>query len=430
MLVLRFGLENHASFRDPTELSFVATSQEDEPDLRFSAPPAAHGVLPVLGLWGPNASGKTRLLEAFQIFRDLIKYSFSGWEPQSPLPWRPFAMRTGEDAPPTRMDLDFVIDGIRHHYGMAFNAGGFVEEWLFHWPKNRQVLFHRNHREEDPWYFGPSFRGQKQAIVKSTRRNSLFLSCAAQFNHEQLTRIYSAIVESITMEQTIMLQGYPIFQPKSVVVQPEFRPMLLEFLAAADLGIVDIEIREHEAPRHEDLDKILKADVLAKLRAREQEEKFLEVHFIHGDPFGPKWTLSPWEESRGTSILLRRLEDIITSLQQGGIVVFDEIDTSLHPELSALLVQLFCNPEVNKNQAQLIFSTHNRSLMNQLRRDEVVLLDKDRDGSSSLRAASEYQLRGREDLKRAYERGRIRGVPVLGDLANIVQEGLGGQAPR
>jgi len=429
---MRFGLENHMSFRDATEVSFVATSQEDEPLLRFSAPQIAHGVLPVVGLWGANASGKTKLLEAFQIFRDLIKYSFSGWEPHSPLPWQPFAMHTGEDAPPTRMDMDFIIDGIRHHYGMAFTANGFVEEWLYHWPKNyRKVIFHRNHREEDPWYFGPSFRGQKQSIVKATRGNSLFLSCAAQFNHEKLTRIYSAIAEGITMEQMIMLRGYPLFQSDSVLVQPESRSMVLRFLAAADIGVVDIDIKEHEVRPSEGLDEILKPDVLERIRAREKKQDTLfEIHLVHGDPLGSRWTLHPQDESGGTSVLLRRLEDILGSLKTGGPVVFDEIDVSLHPELGALLIRLFTDGQINRNQAQLIFSTHNRSLMSALRRDEVLLLDKARDGSSSLRAASDYAgLRGRDDLRRAYEQGRVRGVPVLGNLEEVVAEGLDGQ-PR
>ena len=91
-----FGLTNHTSFRDATELSFIATSQADEPSWRMPARGASYGVLPVLGVWGANAAGKTNLLRALIAFRKLVKYSFTSLEPDAPLQWLPFAMRTGD----------------------------------------------------------------------------------------------------------------------------------------------------------------------------------------------------------------------------------------------------------------------------------------------------------------------------------------------
>ena len=149
-----------------------------------------------------------------------------------------------------------------------------------------------------------------------------------------------------------------------------------------------------------------------------------ELRLLHGTTTD-EWELDPGLESRGTWILLSRLNDLLTLLREGRLLVIDEIDTSLHPDLCGALVDLFTSPQTNPRGAQLLFTTHDRSLLSRLRTDEIVLADKGQDGATQLRAASDYKgVRAREDLRRAHEHGRLRGVPVLGDLARLVAEGL------
>jgi uncharacterized protein len=418
-VLLRFGLHNHTSFRDATELSFVSTAQADWPTWRMEAPSVPHGALPVVGVWGANASGKSNLLRALEVFRNLVRDSFLGLTPEEPIPWQPFAMRRQQDDPSTHMDVDVVVDGVRHHYGMRFRATGFVEEWLYAWPKHRkQVLFHRNHEETDPWYFGPSLGGQRQHIARATRANSLFLSAAAQYNHEQLMPVYTAITQGIRSERRIELRGYPLFEASSLVLEPRFAATVLAFLAAADLGVVGMRSTELPLSRSEEL--------LAKpLQPQAGKPRLFELRLRHGAAEDASWELPPDLESRGTQILLRRLEDFLEALRDGGLLLLDELDTSLHPDLCAELVGLFADPDVNRRQAQLLFSTHDRNLLGVLRRDEVIMVDKARDGASSLRAASDYaDVRARDDLRRAHELGRIHGVPILGDFAGAITRAL------
>lgn len=166
-VLLRFGLENFASFRDPAELSFVSTALGDAPTFRIPSRRAAHGILPVVGLWGGNASGKSNLLRGLLTFRDLVEHSFVGHRPDQRIPWQPFASRQARRDPPTRMEADLEVDGVRYHYGMIFNAWEVVEEWLEAWPKKRhQTLFHRDHHgEPEPWYFSQNLKGQKHKIA-------------------------------------------------------------------------------------------------------------------------------------------------------------------------------------------------------------------------------------------------------------------------
>lgn len=163
----------------------------------------------------------------------------------------------------------------------------------------------------------------------------------------------------------------------------------------------------------EELRKTLGPEAFEKINAA---EPLVEVWLTHGP--SESWELPPDLESRGTNVLLARLHDLLHVLRDGGLLILDELDTSLHPDLCAALVALFTSASTNPMGAQLLFTTHDRSLLAGLRRDEVVLIDKDAAGESTVRTASDFRgLRGRDDLRREHEQVRIGGVPVLGDFA-------------
>jgi hypothetical protein len=427
-MLLRFTVENVASFREAAELSFVSTARNDEPEHRFRSRHAPHGVLPVVGVWGANASGKTNLIRAFTTFAEHVAESFAGRKPNEPVPFFPWRLDRSTSAPASTMSVDLVTAGdVRIHYGFRFRAEGYEEEWLYRWEgARRSVLFHRNHAEPEPWYF-PALKGQKTQIKDATRRNSLFLSAAAQHNHAELTPIWEAIVRAAASERFIALQGNPLFPAQEPILAPEFRPTLLQLLDAADTGIVDIDVRPYEFPADfgPKLEEIFAPDTLDKFK-QAAPAGMVEVRFVHRGPDGQTFSLAPQFESRGTQIMVVRLADLAGVLRDGRLLTIDELDTSLHPDLCAALVELFTNPATNPNGAQLLFSTHDRGLLRSLRTDEVLLVDKDRTGCSHVAAASDYRgVRTRDDLRRAHEEGRLRGVPVLGPLGQIMSFELG-----
>lgn len=436
-MLLRFSIENHRSFRDPSELSLVSTSRKDSPSWRHASRHTKHGVLPTLGLWGANGSGKSNILDALIEFQALVRDSFIKFGPEDRLPWSPWRHRRSPDDPPTRMDIDLLMDSdVRIHYGFKFTSKGFVEEWMYRWVgSRRQVLYERSPPEDDtddPWYFGTSLTGERSQIARATRKNSLFLSTAAQYNHPILLPIFSAIVDKIVPERGISLHGYPLFGTDSPLLADTFRPALTKLLQAADLGVVDLEIKPH---RHQpvslsdEAEAIFKPEFLAtlkghKIQAEPENTPLQEVHLRHGSPDDP-WDLPPQDESRGTHILLARLAEFLPVLISGNTLIIDELDTSLHPDLCALLLGLFTDERSNPHGAQLIFSTHDRGLLKHLRTDEVILVDKDRSGVSQLVPSSDYKaLRTRDDLRHAYEDGQLGGVPVLGDLVGVIAAAL------
>lgn len=425
-MFLRFTVTNHGSFREPAEVSFISTARRDEPAWRMASARVPHGVLPAVGLWGANASGKSQLIDSLLSMRDAVHASHALWPATARVPWNPW--RLDQRGPPTRMELELLIDDVRFAFGFAFSASGFAEEWLFRWEgSRRQCLYHRDVSQPEPkrFYFGPSLRGSRQAIAAMTRANSLFLSTAAQQNHDTLFPVYRAIVDGIQPGLPVELGGYPLFDADDPIFDDRDRAKLIRLFQAADIGICDVKVETADddamtliSRLPQDLDQIFKPEFIAQVqqhRTRKRSRLLLMHRSEDGD--GDGWMLPPEKESRGTKVLIVRIRDVLRSLARGTLLVVDELDTSLHPDLCAAIVDLFTAQATNPSGAQLLFTTHDRGLLARLRTDEVVMVDKSWSGVSSIRAASDYKgLRTRDDLREAHEQGRIGGVPVLSEF--------------
>ena len=190
-MLLRFGVSNHLSIRDYQELSLSASSlkeRQDEKLIACAAAPTKH-VVPSVVIYGANASGKSNLIDAMGAMQYHVLH-LKLWGSQAAR-YRRHPFRLDEDSPrsPSRFDIDFLLDGVRHHYGFEASDSAFESEWLYAFPKSyRQTLFERT---GDEFHFGRGLRGQNRVIASLTRPNSLFVSAAAQNDHEQLTKVFS-----------------------------------------------------------------------------------------------------------------------------------------------------------------------------------------------------------------------------------------------
>lgn len=423
-MILRFGVENYRSLADYTELSFVSTPRRDEPSWRLPSSHVKHGVLPVVGLWGANASGKSNLVQALLTLVQHVARSFVNLRPGQSIPWTPFSL--DEDGPPTTLDIDFEVDGVRYHYGFKHDARAFLEEWLLAFPGSRQRVLFRREQDED-WYFGPSLKGPRSSIAEKTRPNSLFLSAAAQHNHPQLGPLYEALTGGVHEAQSIVGQGRrSLFHLDSPLLRPNNHEAVASLLAAADIGVTDwrpVEDPELVGKMNQFLARMVELTPDFSEQLSEDSRQLREIRLVHGS-----WELPSSFESAGTNVLLTRLENVLLALERGSLLVVDELDTSLHPDIASTLVSLFTTEETNPRGAQLLFATHDRDLLAHLRTDEVVLVDKKKGGSTTLAAASDYRgVRTRDDLRRLHAEGRLRGVPVLGDLRRAVLSFRGGE---
>jgi uncharacterized protein len=389
-------------------------------------------VLPVLGLYGANASGKSTALQAMKMMISHVLTSHIQLKPTDKVPNKPFKLDAVSSVAPTQFECDLLIDEVRYQYVFLHTRERFEEEWLYAWPNGSQQLwFHRKGSDREAWYFGPALKGDRKRIANATRENALFLSVAAQNNHEQLGKIYRAISAQFMLDLPWDAHEPMIFSD-SPLFDPQRNHEVKRLLRAADLGVIDFRMKSH---KHEleryitrlresgDEHRLKKAKELQSALENDGEPRQLEL--MHEGADGIGYWLEPEEESDGTIAFINRLHQILSALSVGALVLIDEIDRSLHPHLSAELIKLFTSPYSNPKGAQLLFSTHDVSLMEHLRRDEVLLVGKQNDGCSQIVSMSEFKLLRREDMAKVYMEGRVGGLPRMGSLSRSLSPASG-----
>jgi hypothetical protein len=411
-MLLRFRFSNFRSFREEQELSLIAGSFKDRVDGVLNVAGLDDGALPVAAIYGANASGKTNVLRALQFLDSAVRNSHRLWQPEQPIPGDPFAGDAGA-ASPSRFVVDFVRDDIRHQYGFGVDSKTILEEWLHVYPKGkRQVWFSRKFGK--PLSFGDKLTGENKTIAQLTRSNSLFLSAAAQNNHEMLLPVYNWFSRSLSF----VIGDRDILQLRtaSMCNENETRALIARLLSHADLGITDLRVTEERLP--EEFKGGAMQMVRSLFEAKGEPPSFdgsLPVmQLIHkmGDNACP---FDFAQESAGTITYLALLGPIVNALRTGGLICIDELDASLHPLMAIEIMRLFSNPGRNPKEAQLLFNTHDTNLLSSgvLRRDQIWFTEKDKNGESHLYPLTDFKPRRQENLENGYLQGRYGAIPFI-----------------
>lgn len=265
---------------------------------------------------------------------------------------------------------------------------------------------------KDQYSFGSGLKGQKSVWEGATRPNSLFLSMAVQLNSEQLRPVFDWFINKLVIFNEITPLSPQLTVQK--LRQPQGKNAICDFLKAADISIADIDIVTRKEPGqavHFDL-------VAGKTEVRNEEVEENELRFHHVTEQG-KAVFGMADESSGTRNLLLLAGPVLDILSKGVTLLIDELDTSLHTLLVRQLVHLFHNTKTNTGNAQLIFSTHDTSLLDApdlFRRDQIWFVEKDNDQASSLYGLSDFSPRKNEALERGYLMGRYGGLPLLTEV--------------
>ncbi len=194
-MIIQFRLANIRSLRDEQVLSMVASTRADTGRAGRAVPGAPVTALCAAGIFGANASGKSNVLKALRYMCRAVEDSHRQWQPDQGVPRTPFCLDGGGQQRPTELELDFLLDEVRYSYGFRVDDEQILAEWLHAFPQGRRQSWFT--REKSTFSFGKKLAGQNRAITALTRKNSLFLSAAAQNNHEQLMPLYQWLVQSI-----------------------------------------------------------------------------------------------------------------------------------------------------------------------------------------------------------------------------------------
>jgi predicted ATPase len=402
-MLIEFRVRNHRSIRQEQCLTMEAGPRQDPLDPRVRRVLGAKKpLLCAAGIYGANASGKTNVLRALAWMGEAVKRSHSFWSPRGGVPREAFAWGAGaqEDS---LFEAMFVVGAVRYQYGFVVDDEKVVEEWLYDWPNQRKrVLFER---EGDQYHFSSHLGGAHKLIRDMTRKNSLFLSVAALNNEPRLRpvalffyfvfEVWGMGSEDFKSRNFFEWHSMPEFHAGNLVQNQKER--VVELLKIGDPSVVDVKMLNED---HVGLEEI-------------------KLCHHHG---GVQVWLDLKKESQGTQHLFGLMPKLLAALETGSLYLMDEIESSFHPWLVARWIHLFNDPSINTKHAQLLFSTHDTTLLSAhsleepLRQDQVWLTEKNEQGETQLYPLTDYKIKKGEDLEWAYLYGRYGGVPRLPPL--------------
>ena len=372
-MLVEFRVKNFRSLRDEQALSLVASKDKSLQDTHTLSTglKAAPSLLRSAVVYGANAGGKSNLIKAIQYMRGVVLESATIIQPGQTFAVQPFRLDNRSASQPTEFEVTFILDDVRYQYGFAMTPQRIVSEHLLVYKAFKpQRWFERNFDAksgQDVYEFGPGLKGAKSLWEGATRPNALFLSMAVQLNSDALRPVFDWFSTGLVIfNEQAQLSPQTSIQ---MLKQAEGRKQICEFLTAADISIADIEVVSRRVPGqavHFDL-------VAGKTEVRTEDVEEHQLRFSHVTEQGQA-VFDLMDESNGTRNLLFLTGPVLDILKKGLTLVIDELDTSLHTLLLRELVRLFHRPEVNSGGAQLIFTTHDTSLLDApdlSRRDQV-----------------------------------------------------------
>ena len=403
-MLVEFAVANFRSIKDEVRLSLVAAADKRLADSNVAVKELAHGVRPIrllrsAAIYGANASGKTNLLRGLRAMQDIVLSSSGNLEE---LPVTPFRFDPGCHTKPSWFEVVCIADNVRYQYGFSATRQEVIDEWLYSWPSGRmQVWFHRS-RGATPgtstWTLGGKLAGDRQVWRRATRARALFLSTAVMLNSEQLQPLYHWFRDCLRV-----IVGYREVSPRFSLqyCSESDRSDIVDFLAASDLAVTDVRIEERRSSPD---------------AAESTDGTAVDVFLQHQPDSGEPADFDISEESDGTRKMFALAGPWIDSLSRGNVIVLDELHDNLHPELVRFLVGQFHDSAANRHGAQLIFSTHDTSILDQdlLRRDQIWLCGRDKRLETSVVPLSDFRIRdGDDNLERAYRAGRFGALPYV-----------------
>lgn len=413
-MILEFSIANFLSFKDKVTFSMLANATNGLDDNYIIS--NDRRILKTNAIYGANASGKTNLFKILTIVISMLGSS-NIVDINAKLPIVPFKFDKKTINKPSEFEIKFIVDDIRYVYGFIADTNKIHEEYLYYYPNGRETkIFDRTNTND--YSFPQKDEKLLNDIAAKNAPNKFFIATATNWNYEKTKSPYKFLSADInTFNNLGGLRDLAL--SKYLKNNKELKDFALEFLKKADFNIEDYKVLETDVP-----DDVLAAipDFIKVGMNMKEKPKVFTAFFKHK---GSDVELSYKEESMGTQIIFCFIPFIKDALNNKRVVVVDELDKSLHPYLVEMIVQMFNDPDINKNGAQLIFNTHDTNLLklNILRRDQIWFAEKDdKNGISDLYPLSDFSVRKTENVERGYMLGRYGAVPFIKNDFNLWEE--------
>lgn len=437
-MLLEFQVENFLSFKELSKLSMIASSSISRTKLEDSFVTInGNRILTSAAIFGANASGKSNFLKAIGFMNEFVSNSARESKFKQEIDVSSFKLSKETIDEPSTFEMTFIVknntdfsvkEHIEFRYGFRVTTNKVESEWLFaRFTSQESKLFTRIGNDIQ---IGDKFKEGKQIYysVGDFNKSTLFLSLIASIKGE------NAILTSLVMDWFRKLRDITAIANDNffaitadLMKDKKFKKEILLALAISDISIEDITSERKKFDFNQ-----LPREFRDEINEKKIENWFsLSLKTYHKQYNSKKDVVDKVifdfekNESDGTKKLFSIIGPILSALKMGLVLVIDEIDARLHPNLCVLLVSLFNSKVINKKNAQLIFASHNTLIMNKeiLRRDQIYFTQKDKFGESELYSLLDYKkVRNDATYNKDYLLGKYGAVPFLGNFESLFIE--------
>lgn len=414
-MLIQFNFKNFRSFKEEATLDLSAARMTEFSDRVVTV--GNEKILPVAAIYGANASGKSNIYDAFGYMSDYVVDSFKyGDEEEKFEEFRPtpFLFDSISANAESSFEVYFTLpedkSGRTYNYGFCIDKEGVTEEWLNAKVKSARkysTVFYRGTSDEELDLSGFP-KDSRDNIQVALEKQVLIISLGAKLKIGKCKAIRDWFLANEFANFGDPFTNYFMSRrlPKGFVENKDIQQKIVEYFASFDEHIKDFRIEKvpHDGETKEDtfkisaLHKMIDSDAMAEI------------------PLGL--------ESAGTLKMFALYPELQEVLEKGSVFFIDELNARLHPLLVRNFLLTFLNPEVNKNHAQLVFTTHDTwQLSNQLlRRDEIWFVEKDERGVSTLYSLADFvdedgsRIRKDESYEKNYLIGKYGAIPTLKNI--------------
>lgn len=413
-MLLQFKIRNFRSIKDEVVIDLNPATRL-RGDINNLITIDKKNYLSSLIIFGRNASGKSNIIRAFEVLYQLIYISDKYKNEEKITLYEPYKFDKECKNKPTEMEISYISNGIKFLYNVKFDHSHIIYESLYFYPNSvKALLFERNGQIIQS---GSYLNWDKEIIENNILGNQLVLSKTASNNIKYLNEAYLFFknMHTSSMDSPLYELVIPSNISQDLMSNDTYKKNIMNILKAADTNILDLHIKENPNSANiltnfpEDIDKKFFND-LFKFGARASHSLFDK-----GKQVGTE--LLDWrDESLGTRKLLFISSLILNSLKKGSLLLIDELDKSLHPLLTRMLIKLYHSKKNNPNGAQLIFASHDATLLDSdlFRRDQICFVEKGYEGNTYIRKLSDYKgVRKNIPYDKYYMSGQFKGIPVI-----------------
>ena len=419
-MLLEFTVENYRSFYARRTLSLQAQKLSEVAKDNV-ANELSYNVLKTFAVYGANSSGKSNLIDAMQTMGFCVLTSVK-LNPKETLYYDPFLLLKDNTAP-TMFEISFIKGDHCYRYGFSYTKTMIVDEWLFRktTPRSKEhALFIRN---EEGIAFDDTTFSEGIGLESKVHDNRLFLSLCAQLGGEISSQVISWFESDFEVASDLNNQEYRLFSKRQFHEGRNSSRKALDFFKTLQLGF-------NELQTYEELETIPKGtpkENIPPLSLVVTGKKRIEIESVH-NLYNQKGVVCgsvnfPFDdkESAGTRKLFDLSGPIFDTLENGNVLVIDELDAKMHPLISQQIIRLFNNPTTNPHNAQLIFTTHDTHLLStkMLRRDQIWFTEKNETEQTDLYCLTDIVLpdgtkpRNDANYEKNYIAGRYGAIPYI-----------------